>query len=212
MEWQPFIEVFESKWFRTGPFFAFIAGISFQDEYKIILEAARLAGDEMVLDLGCGSGIYSRPLARELQHGAVIGLDLSMPMLYYARSRARALGLENLIFVHGNAHRLPFPDNQFAAANSTATIHLFSPAELRDTLKEIHRVLKPGGRLMTSCLRNILPGEPAKRFYDWYSPKVGTYYRRPEDLELFFEEAGFTDIHCHHARRYWQVMSATKRE
>jgi ubiquinone/menaquinone biosynthesis C-methylase UbiE len=212
MEWQPFIEIFESKWFRTGPFYEIFAGISFGDEYEMITEAAELDGDEMLLDVGCGSGIYSRPLARRLRRGAVVGFDLSMPMLAYASSRAGVLGIENLFLIHGNAIRLPFPDNQFDAANSTATIHLFSTRDLLDTLKEVFRVLKPGGRLTTSCLRNILSGETSKRFYDWYSPKVGTYYRRPEDLEPLFAKAGFDDIRCHHAKRYWQVLSAVKAE
>lgn len=210
MEWQPFIEIFESKWFRTGPFYSFFAGISFREEYEMIAEAANLDGDEMLLDLGCGSGIYSRPLARRLGDGVVVGFDLSMPMLNYASSRARVLGFENLLFVHGNAVRLPFLDNQFDAANCTATIHLFSSTELLKILKEVKRTLKPGGRFTTSCLRNILSGATSKRFYDWYSPKVGTYYRRPEDLEPLFEEAGFSDIRCHHAKRYWQVLSAVK--
>ena len=212
MEWQRFIDIYESAWFRTGPIYSFFAGISFRQEYEMIIEAANLNGDEMLLDLGCGSGIYSRPLARRLRHGAVVGFDLSMPMLMHASARARVLGIENLLFIHGNALELPFPDNHFDAANCTATIHLFSPKQLLKILREVYRTLKPGARFTTSCLRNILSGERSKRFYDWYSPKVGTYYRRVKDLEPLFEEAGFTDIRCHHAKRYWQVLSMMKAE
>jgi ubiquinone/menaquinone biosynthesis C-methylase UbiE len=212
MEWQRFIDIYESAWFRTGPLYAFFAGIDFREEYEMIIDAANLDGDEMLLDLGCGSGIYSRPLARKLRRGAVVGFDLSMPMLNHASTRARVLGIENLVFVHGNALKLPFPDTHFDGANCTATIHLFSEKELLTVLGEINRVLKPGAHFTTSCLRNILSGETSKRFYDWYSPKVGTYYRRPEDLETLLEEAGFDDIRCHHAKRYWQVLSGVKPE
>lgn len=210
MEWQPFIEIYESTWFRTGPLYAFFAGISFGDEYEMIIDSANLNGDEMLLDLGCGSGIYSRPLARKLRRGNVVGFDLSMPMLKRASARAHVLGIENLLFVHGNALGLPFPDNHFDAANCTATIHLFSEKELLKVFREINRVLKPSGNFTTSCLRNIIPGETSKRILNRYSPKVGTYYRRPEDLKPLFEKAGFDDVRCHHAKRYWQVLSAVK--
>jgi len=212
MEWEPFIKIFESQWFRTGPFYSLVAGISFQEEYEMVTQAAKLEGGEILLDIGCGSGIYSRPFARRLNRGAVVGLDLSLPMLSYATSRAQAQRIENLLLIHGDAFHLAFPDNEFDAINCTATIHLFSNADLLKALEEVTRVLKPGGRFTASCLRNWIPGERVQRFLDWYSQKVGTYYRRPEHLEPLFKQSGLTNIQCHHAKRYWQIMSAEKPE
>jgi ubiquinone/menaquinone biosynthesis C-methylase UbiE len=212
MEWEPFIKMYESRWFRRGPGMRFFCGISFDEEYEIIGRAARLEGSETLLDLGCGSGTYSRPLAKTLNRGAVVGLDVSVPMLDYASSRARAEQLENLLLIHGSALDLPFPKDEFDAVNCCATIHLFSIPDLLKALKEVCRVLKPGGRFMTSCLRNWIPGQRSKQLLDWYSERIGTYYRRPEDLEKLFKDAGLNDVECHHARRYWMVMSAGKPE
>ena len=55
MDWQPFIRIYETRLFRTGPGFPLVAGISFGSEYEMITEAVALEGDEEVLDLGSGS-------------------------------------------------------------------------------------------------------------------------------------------------------------
>jgi len=126
MEWQPFIRIYETRLFRSGPGFPLIAGISFGREYRMITKAAALEGAEAVLDLGCGSGIHTRPLAQTLAHGAVVGLDLSVPMLRYASSRTRAAGIDNVLFIHGNALDLPFRDSEFDAVTCCATIHHYA--------------------------------------------------------------------------------------
>ena len=212
MEWEPFIKIFESKWFRTGPFYSLLAGISFQEEHEMIMRAASLEGDEILLDVGCGSGIYSRPFAQKLDRGAVVGLDLSMPMLSCASERAQAQEIDNLLFIHGNAFNLPFPDNEFDAVNCSATIHLFTIPDLLKVLMQVNRALRPGGRFTASGLRNWIPGRPGRRFADWYSQKVGTNYFRPEDLEPLFKQTGFDSVQCLHSKRYWLVMSAKKPE
>ena len=210
MEWKPFIAIYESQWFRKGPGFTLVSRISFDTEYKTVTQAAKLEGDEILLDLGCGSGIYSRPLAQRLNRGTVVGLDLSVPMLNHASSRARSEGLENLLLIHGNALDLPFPDNEFDAVVCCATIHHFSITDLLRAIIEVHRVLKPGGHFETSALRNWIPGQLSKELVDWYYQKIGTNYLRPGDLESLFKQAGLNSVECHHAKRYWLIMSAVK--
>lgn len=210
MEWEPFIAIYESQWFRKGPGFTLVSGISFDKEYEMLTQAAQLEGDEIVLDLGCGSGIYSRPCAQRLNRGTVVGLDLSVPMLNYASSQARSEQLRNLLFIHGNALDLPFPDSEFDAVICCATIHHFSIPDLLRAIMEVRRVLKPGGHLMTASLRNWIPGKLSKRFVDLHYQKVGTNFFRPGDLESLFKQAGLNSVECHHAKRYWLIMSAVK--
>jgi ubiquinone/menaquinone biosynthesis C-methylase UbiE len=210
MEWKPFIAIYESQLFRAGPGFLLVSGIPFDREYEIITQAAKLKGDEILLDLGCGSGIYSRPFSRRLNGGIVVGLDLSLPMLYYASSRARVEKIDNLLLIHGNAFDLPFTDNEFDAVICGATIHHFSISDLLRVIKEVRRVLKPGGRFMAASLRNWIPGQLSKKFVDWYYQQVGTNFFRSDDLESLFKQAGLNNIECHHAKRYWLVMTAAK--
>ncbi len=210
MEWEPFIEIYESQWFRKGPGFNLVSGISFDKEYEMVTQAAKLEGDEILLDLGCGSGIYSRPFSKRLNSGIVVGLDLSVPMLNYASWQARAEEIENLLFIHGNAFDLPFPDNEFDAVICGTTIHHFSISDLLRVIMEVRRVLKPGGRFMAASLRNWIPGQLSKKFVDWYYQQVGTNFFRSDDLESLFKQAGLNNVECHHAKRYWLIMSAIK--
>jgi len=206
MEWDFFIQIYESKWFRKGPGFPLISGISFDEEYRTITRADELRSDEVVLDLGCGSGIYSRPLAKRLDRGVVVGLDLSMPMLNYASAATREEGIENFILIRGNGMELPFPEDQFDAAICCATIHLFSLTDMLALFKEVSRVLKPGGTFRTACLRNPMPWEWYARLVVWFQARVGTNYLRSQDLEPVFKEAGFGQVECLHEKRYWILM------
>jgi len=79
LEWKPFIHIYESRLWRKNPLFMALLGISFEREHEAIIQAASLKGDEILLDLACGPGIHTRPLAQSLKSGSVVGLDLSLP-------------------------------------------------------------------------------------------------------------------------------------
>ncbi len=209
MEWKPLIRIYEGRLWRRSLLFALRTGISFAREYELIAEAAKLEGDEILLDLACGPGIYSRPFARRLSRGAVVGLDLSVPMLDYASSRARAEGLDNLVLVHGNALDLPFPDNEFDAVNCCGAIHLFP--DLPRAFGEISRVLGPGGRFTAAAFRRPA-GRLAKSIASFYYRKFGLNSFLPAELESLFKQAGLNNVKCHHAKGVWLIMSAVKPE
>ncbi len=110
---------------------------------------------ERVLDIGAGTADLSLYLARRA--GAVVALDFSRPMLRLGSDKARRAGLQEQVrFVTGDALRLPFADASFDGAATAFTVRNF--ATLQDGLKEIHRVLKPGGRLV--CLEFTRPPSP----------------------------------------------------
>lgn len=204
MEWEPLINIYESKWWRRSSHFGFITGISFADEFDLIEKALELKDDDALLDLACGTGIYSRPFARKLSRGCVTGLDLSAPMLNYASNQARAQGIDNLVLVRGSALEMPFADNEFDVVNCCGAIHLF-PDPGR-AVSEIGRVLGPGGRLAVAVFRNWL----SKRYAAWYMKRSGLHYFHPEDMEAYFKRAGLGEVKVHYARRYWLIMSAKK--
>jgi len=95
------------------------------------------------LDLACGPGRVSRDLAPRC--GEVVGLDASAAMLERARERAVASGLGNTSFVEAVAATLPFPDASFDLV-ILANV-LFYVADPVDVLREVARVLRPGGRV-----------------------------------------------------------------
>ncbi|UOX89999.1 class I SAM-dependent methyltransferase [Amycolatopsis sp. FBCC-B4732] len=109
------------------------------------------AGDE-VLDLGCGTGRFTIPLA---ESGAVVtGLDLSPGMLAVARAKLGERGLRADLR-EGDMADLPFPDACFDVVTSMlALMHIPIPDRPR-VFREVHRVLKPGGR-MVLCVKNAV--------------------------------------------------------
>ncbi len=173
----------------------------------MVLQAAGLKGNEILLDLACGTGIYSRPFAHQLNRGAVFGLDLSIPMLKYASKQALKEGLKNIRFMRSDAMDLPFSGNSFEVVNCCGALHLF--ADVPHILSEISRVLKPGGRFTFAAFRkraNALAEHIARLRRN----ATGMNAFRPDELELQITQVGFREIRCHHAKGIWLVMSAVK--
>lgn len=96
------------------------------------------------LDLCCGTGDVAFALAR--QGAAVVGLDFSEPMLAVARRRAGAQADDNVVFVQGDALRVPFAADTFDVV--TISYGLRNLADVGAGLREMWRVARPGGRLL----------------------------------------------------------------
>lgn len=100
----------------------------------------------VVLDIGCGAG-FDLYVASTLTggHGYVFGVDLTYPMADRAMANLSSLTVDNATILNACGDRLPFIDNSFDVVISNGAINL-SPEKPR-LFAEIHRVLKPGGRL-----------------------------------------------------------------
>lgn len=106
-----------------------------------VAEAARLRPGQRVLDVACGTGVLAREaLARTAPGGAVAGLDPNAGMLAVARALAPAVDWRQ-----GVAESLPFPDGWFDAVVSQFGLMFFD--DRAQALREMQRVLRPGGRL-----------------------------------------------------------------
>jgi SAM-dependent methyltransferase len=96
-----------------------------------------------LIDCGCGPGSITIDIARIVAPGEVVGIDRRQASLSDARTFARERGVANVAFEVANVYQLPFPDRSFDAAFACALLqHLAAPLA---ALKEIRRVLKPGG-------------------------------------------------------------------
>jgi len=108
----------------------------------------QLRGDERVLDIGCGTGVLTRQIARCLTSpgACVVGLDAAPKMIDVARRHAK--DLPRLRFDVGVAERLDYPDASFDCAVSTFFFHHIDAELKRKSLAELRRVIKPGGTLV----------------------------------------------------------------
>jgi ubiquinone/menaquinone biosynthesis C-methylase UbiE len=110
-------------------------------EFAELRDAVAACPGARVLDLGCGAGHVSyqvAPLA-----GAVVAYDLAPEMLALVATIARERGLDNITTTQGAAEQLPFPDRHFDLVFSRYSAHHWS--DLGGALREVCRVLKPGG-------------------------------------------------------------------
>ncbi|MCM2390916.1 methyltransferase domain-containing protein [Streptomyces albipurpureus] len=120
---------------------------------QVMLQTLDTRAGLSVLDLGCGPGTNLAALARAVgPTGTVTGVDISTEMV--ERARQRTAGLPGVDVRLGDVHALPLPDGSADRARADRTLqHVEDPAQ---ALAEIHRVLRPGGR--------VVMGEP-----DWDS-------------------------------------------
>jgi SAM-dependent methyltransferase len=207
LDWKPFIKIYEGRLWRKGYLFPALLGISFKRESGLIMKAANLTGEEVLLDLACGPGIHSRRFAQRMGSGVVAGLDISLPMLNHASLQTRREAIDNLILIRGDALTLPFPAKEFDVVNCCGAIHLFP--DLSRVLSEITRVLKPGGRFITFTFRKGT-GKFAEYLARFCHGATGVRSFHLDELELYLREAGLQDVKCHHNEGIGLLMSAAR--
>lgn len=111
-----------------------------------------------VLDIGCGTGDLTRELTRRGYHAS--GIDISQAMVSYARGQ---YGRDR--FGVGDVEQMPFPDNSFEAVMCVGVLaYLETDAK---ALREIHRVLQPGGRAVISMPNLVSPFFLMDTVIDW---------------------------------------------
>jgi SAM-dependent methyltransferase len=111
------------------------------------LDQLGIAAGERVLEVGCGSGVVLRDVARRIApSGTAVGLDLSPALLEVARGLAEEEGLSELVELReGDARALPFEDGEFDAVLAITTLSHVPEAER--AISELVRVIRPGGRV-----------------------------------------------------------------
>ncbi|HKE13888.1 MAG TPA: methyltransferase domain-containing protein [Kofleriaceae bacterium] len=118
-----------------------------------LVERVGLRRGQRVLDAGCGTGVVARMAVCEVRwHGKVTGLDLNSLMLDVAR-QASVFVHPEIEWVEGDMQKMPLPDASFDAVLCQWVLQ-YVP-DRAAAVREMHRVLAPGGRLALSVFRGI---------------------------------------------------------
>lgn len=164
------------------------------------LAFASIREGDTVLDLGSGGGIDCFLAAQRVgASGRVIGVDMTAEMIERARGNAEQSGYSNVEFRLGEIEHLPVADSSVDLVISNCVINL-SP-DKGEVFKEIHRVLKPGGKIMVSdiVLTGELP-ESIMKSLDAYVGCIAGAAKKGDYLEMI-NSAGLKDV---------RVMEETK--
>jgi len=128
---------------RTAEAFAQFALTVRSDEAERLAALSAPRSDARVLDLACGPGTFTRPVA--LRARFVVGVDLTPAMLDQARQASARAGLANVAFACADANALPFGDSAVDLALCAYSLHHFlHPAR---TVRELCRVVRRGGKV-----------------------------------------------------------------
>ena len=151
------------------------------------IELMKISPDSRVLDVGCGSGWASRLMAEKAHAGRVVGIDISDEMVRIARESSSSFS--NVEFQLASAEKLPFSHGEFTHAFSMESLYYY--ADMLNALREIHRVLAPGG--LFACVVDLF--EENRPTHQWVDQlKVPVQLLSSAAYRDLFQKAGFVNV------------------
>jgi ubiquinone/menaquinone biosynthesis C-methylase UbiE len=167
-----------------------------RDFYSNTAKVLDLRQDDRLLEIGFGSGYFIKDYASHVAR--IAGIDLSPDMVNLASSVNRELvQMGKAEFRVGDAASLPYGDGEFTAVVGIETFFFWEkPVE---SLREIYRVLEPGGRLVIEMGYNREDGLDHAE----YARKTGFVLYGADEMRELLREAGFSDAEFTYYKGFW---------
>lgn len=180
-----------TAWFKTP-----IGKLVMDTEKSMTMGLLKPANGDQILDVGCGSGIFTEFF---IDAGAgVFGLDISVPMIRDARARLQGKDFHS---VAGTMYQLPFDDERFDKTVSITALEFVPDAQR--AIDEMFRVTKPGGWVVVSTL-NSLSSWAERRMKaaenDENSVFREAYFRSPDELRALSAQQGMLRTAVHFSK------------
>ena len=177
----------------------------FQYTQNIAIDLLNLQPASKVLDVGCGTGFAVCRLAEKLPKGRACGIDLSPEMIGKATAKIRDQIKERIEFRCASSCKIPYPRGFFDNVMCTNSFHHY-PDPIR-SLREMQRVLKPGGELL------ILENAPDRCMYTWIWDRILRIFERGHvryytcaELGQMLRFAEYDDVELRYVARQFMKM------
>ena len=149
--------------------------------------------DDTILDIGCGGGRTVSKLAARASEGHVYGIDYSPDSVAASqKTNARAIAAGRIKIQQGSVSRLPFADNTFDFITAVET-HFFWP-DLPSDMREVFRVLKPGGSFIVIVEVYKGANKMLERLAEKHSPIAMMNLLSVEEHRELFAQTGYSEI------------------
>jgi SAM-dependent methyltransferase len=181
-----------------------------QESLALLLARLGLVGGESVLEVGCGTGALTLPLAAAVgEQGGIVAIDISEPMLRLARQRVEERGLRNVTLQLGDAQVFAFERAAFDLATSRMGVMFF--VEPTAAFRNIGTAVKPGGRLVFACWAPLAENRHWLISYDIAERYVGPpappsthqpgplAFGDPDYIQQVLAAAGFVEVNVDRA-------------
>jgi ubiquinone/menaquinone biosynthesis C-methylase UbiE len=182
---QPMVARSYERYVRPAIQFAISRRRFDRDSEYLVYRAMLGRPDGPVLDLGCGTGLFARRLAKDPELPAIVGIDVSKAMIEEGVAQARESGVM-VDFVRAEMPYLPFVDHSLGAVLQAGSLHLVEDASR--LFIEAGRVLRPGGRYVASTYL------PPSVLGGWVHKKAGLFPRSEDYLRSAIAAAGLVNF------------------
>ena len=172
------------------------------------LQQIAVPSEAAVLDIGCGGGSAVQKIAAMAPNGKVVGLDYSPTSVAVAReTNAQLIEAGHVQVEQGSVAELPFPDCTFDVVTAIET-HYYWP-DLAANVREVRRVLKPGGSFV--LIAETYRGGPFRLLYAVVMPLLGAAFLSDEEHRKLLTEAGLIEVTTKHVRGKNWILATGRR-
>ena len=190
------------RWFQT-----LIGKLIKTYETELIFEMLKPSKGELILDAGCGTGVFTKDF---FTAGAkVVGLELSFPML--ARAGEKLSGC-SFLMIQGDMEKLPFSDQVFDKTVSVTAIEFIKDA--REVVDELFRVTKPGGLIVVATLNRLSPWADRRKVSGEKGHSIfrEVVFRSPEEMRNLSKVKGVQKSAIHFRKEEGPERAKEKEE
>ncbi len=176
---------------RFGAFWARLMNIGHSRLTRWGLNHISINKDDTILDIGCGGGRTVNTLAKIAAEGKVYGIDYSEVSVAVSTSKnKRLIDAGRVKILHASVDSLPFSDDMFNLVIAVESCYFWP--DLVNNLKEIRRVLKPGGSVI---IVNAMYRDERFEKRNSKLARMGDFtYHLPDEFRVFLKDAGYSSI------------------